>query len=550
MKDFTQSETISPRSPETVMRLSRMGQAFPTRLSFLPTLLRRLHKSAAKINRDIWEINSQGYGYALYSVSVDGYIYSLIAVSNFIDNAQRSDRVIADAWDSAFVLYDGTPTSDEIKRIVRDAPKQEAARFTERDLVLSRANKSVRLFDHIVERLRLNRQPDLLYVRNIGYLMRTTAVYGNGKFGIADYRRISKRPILSGPFMAEMLTVWLIRGFSHDLVEHLGGAALNQQIKRYLGVGNATGLGMAPFLVNHPMLLNAWVYARETALVRVRKLPEISGAQLNQIQKLAERVAMHLTEWEVTDDKTMRKIILLRQDWAEFVGNLTDKLLTESAPINSLWETAQSKSVSLQELVAAFLIEPFGSVVDDLADDMAVNSPLYFQPTMPVAQLKEALIRDWQWCLDIDFLSLENEKKFWYVSESKLEPRLGFRYEDEGAELESPLDIARQIQAMARALDNHNDNLFAFVREFPQHRSAVRRVQILSQFSYAEIRDNLIGQHCQPIDMLRFKLAFLGAVKFDPKSDRWTRVTLAQGAPLSDELGTKPDWWLSALDLP
>ncbi|MCY4304423.1 MAG: hypothetical protein OXC62_06540 [Aestuariivita sp.] len=550
MKDFDQSKTISRRLPETVMRLSRMGQAFPTRLSFLPALLRRLKKSAAKVSRDIWHINSQGYGHALYSISVDGYVYSLIVVSSLIDDAQRTDRVIADVWDSAFVLYDGIPTSDEIVRIVRDAPKQEAARFTNRDLILSRANKSVRLFDHVIECLRKNSQPDPLHVRNTGYLMRTTAVYGNGKFGIADQKRIADRPVLSGPFMAEMLTIWLIRGFSHDLVEHLGGAKLNRKLKRHLGVGNATGLGMAPFLVNHPILLNAWVHARETALGRVRRLAKISNSEVGQIQKLSQRVAIYLNEWQVSDDKAMREIILLRQEWEEFARNLTDRILIGSEPINSLWEIAQSKSVSLQELVAAFLIEPFGYLVDDLVDDMAVNSHLWFQPEMPITQLKEALFRNWDWCLDIDFLNPENEGQFWYVSKSKLEPRLGIRYQDAGSELELPLDIARQVQAMASALDDHNEDLLAFLRKFPQHRSAVRRVQTLSQFPYAEIRDNLISQYCRPIDLLRFKLAFLGAAKFDPKSDRWTRVTLAQGAPLFDELEAEPDCWLSVLDLP
>ena len=41
----------------------------------------------------------------------------------------------------------------------------------------------------------------------------------------------------------------------------------------------------------------------------------------------------------------------------------------------------------------------------------------------------------------------------------------------------------------------------------------------------------LIGRDCRPIDMLRFKLAFFGASKFDPRSDRWTRINLFQGAP-------------------
>ena len=73
----------------------------------------------------------------------------------------------------------------------------------------------------------------------------------------------------------------------------------------------------------------------------------------------------------------------------------------------------------------------------------------------------------------------------------------------------------------------------------------MRRVQSLTDAPYSEIRDTLIGRDCLPIDMLRCKLSFFGASKFDPKSDRWTRITLCQGAPLAEDLADGgDDWWL------
>ena len=39
-----------------------------------------------------------------------------------------------------------------------------------------------------------------------------------------------------------------------------------------------------------------------------------------------------------------------------------------------------------------------------------------------------------------------------------------------------------------------------------------------------------------PVDLLRCKLSFFGATKFDPRSDRWLRITMYQGAPFPDEL--------------
>jgi hypothetical protein len=40
----------------------------------------------------------------------------------------------------------------------------------------------------------------------------------------------------------------------------------------------------------------------------------------------------------------------------------------------------------------------------------------------------------------------------------------------------------------------------------------------------------------QPIDLLRCKLSFFGATRFDPRSDRWVRITMFKGAPYPDEL--------------
>ena len=61
-------------------------------------------------------------------------------------------------------------------------------------------------------------------------------------------------------------------------------------------------------------------------------------------------------------------------------------------------------------------------------------------------------------------------------------------------------------------------------------------MRIAARYPYAEIRDNLIGAEMRPIDLLRCKLAMFGAQRFDPRSDRWLRITLFQGAPYPHEL--------------
>ncbi|MFT7492995.1 MAG: hypothetical protein ACI9RO_000433 [Alteromonas macleodii] len=538
--------TMPLRPPDTVMRLRRMGASFPTRLSFLRVLLRRLSAEKAQVTRPVWVMDDDGFGHAVYSILFGSHFYSLVAVSINLPPELRSDRVIASAWDTTYILYDGLPSANEIVRIVETAPLQEAARFTVRDLVLSRANKSVRLFAHTVERLRAGGQPDLDLVRSTGYLMRTTAVYGNGKFGIADRDVFATREGMNGPFMAEMLTVWLIRGFTHDLVEHVGGAQLDTHLKRHLGIGNSTGLGMAPFLVSHPMLLNAWILARETALARVRAVETLEATQIKVIYDLAARAVQHLSEWQVPDDVGQQRIDQMRLEWPQLVALMTPETMTAGYPLNRLWQESLRFSIDTQECLAALMIEPFGDLVDDLCDTMASEHCVLLDPSMTCVELQALIIRDWDWAM-CDYEAPEACHQFWYLSEAKAEPRLGLRHEENGATLESPLDIARKVACLAQDLDI-SGSVAALLARHPEHRTAVRRVQTLDRAPYGEIRDNLIGHDCLPIDMLRCKLGFFGAAKFDPKSDRWTRITLCQGAPLRDELSDADDWWLPAFE--
>lgn len=557
--DLKTRPALALRSPDVVMRLRRMGASFPTRLSFLRSLIRRLAKSGATVRRPVWRMDDQGFGDAVYTLKLGGYDYSLVAFSCPLPDEQRSDRVIAEAWDTSYVLYDGIPDNAEIERLRENAPRQEAGRFGPRDLVLSRANKSMRFFEHVAYSLARGRQPERDRLGEVGYLLRTTAVYGNGKFGIADRFVLAEREGLDGPFQAEMLTVWLIREFSHDLVEHVARSRapetfvpLASELRRHIGVGNSTGLGMAPFLANHPQLLNNWVLARETALARVRSKQCLDAASLNRLAELWRQAGMHLNQWSVEDDTLMARILGLRGEWAEAQAWIDPaRLRAMSFPVASLLDRSQFMSVDFQELLAALVIEMAGAENDDLADTMAAVREATFQPGMRLAALRGLLRDHYGWALAIAFDRPAETAQFWYVSEEKLEPRLGRRASEPGADLELPLDIARQVQRLAADLadEPETQTAAAFLARFPQHRHAVRRIQTAANAPYSEIHDNLLSDCCLPINMLRCKLAFFGASKFDPRSDRWTRITLFQGAPTAGEIaaGETDDCWLPVL---
>ncbi|MEH6519715.1 hypothetical protein [Sulfitobacter sp.] len=546
MKDSVVTPAQVPlRPPEQVMRLTRMGSMFPTRLSFLRSLIRRLGQEQAQVIRRTWEMCEDGFGHAVFSVELGGHTYSLVAVSTDLPPELRTDRVIATAWDTAYVLFDGVPDAEDIARITINAPLQEAGRFGPRDLILSRANKSVRLFSHVTQALRAGQQPDKQMIRDVGYLMRTTAVYGNGKFGISDRAAYDTRAGLEGPFAAEMLTVWLIRHFTHALAEHVGQGTLDPAIKRHLGIGNSTGLGMAPFLVTHPVLLNNWMLARETALARVRAVEHLTETQVARLGALAMRATAHLAQWNVPDPEHQSRIETLRADWALATALLTSERLTQRMPLDAVMNAIQSMSVDVQELMAALLIEPFAELVDGLADCMADPFGAFAPPLQDTNALRDQIENMFGWVLGTDYVAPENCGQFWYVSEAKMEPRLGLRFEEEGAALESPLDIARRVHSAYADLPREPELISTYLARHPEHALAVERVTLTARYPYGEIRDNLIAQSCLPIDMLRCKLSFFGASKFDPKSDRWTRITLCQGAPLADELDRDADdWWL------
>lgn len=547
------AEKVVLRPPEDVMRLSRMGSAFPTRLSFMRILIRRMHREGWTVTARIFELDEQGFGYAVYEAVTPEQVYSLVAFSSALDPDKRTDRVIAEAWDTTFTLFDGRPTGDDIERLRTNTPRQEAGRFGPRDLVLSRANKSIRLFEHVCDRLAEGKQPDRETVGRIGYLMRTTAVYGNGKFGISDRGQIRERQELAAPFQAELLTVYLIRCFTLDHVEHVarhrGGnraVPLDRELKRILGIGNSTGLGMAPFLVTHPALIHNWIHARELALGRVLAVDVPSSAGIATFQTLLERAIRHVHEWNVEDQIQQARIETLRGEMNELNNWLSNGHPTEH-PWRRIYHWAfEHCSLETQELVVSLLIETHPELVDELESRLSSDFIERLDAAWTVDDAGRFLETHYRWVLDIDFDRPEQQALFWYTSEDKLEPRLGNREKEAGAELEMPLAVGRDVHALYRLLSNAPAEapIAEFVIRYPHTRHVLTRIQTVATHPYGEIHDNLINANCRPIDLLRCKLAYFGAFKFDPRSDRWTRITLYQGAPLPDELHTEnaDDW--------
>ena len=192
------------------MRPERLGALRFTSLSFSQSMLRKVFHEGWKIKRIQFDLDDQGYGEACYSIKTPNGTFSFIVFSQHVDDQERTDRVIAQKWDVTFALCEGLLTEEKKKRLRGELPHQEAGRGDAMDLVWSRANRSTRVFEYVVDQLAKGKQPDPDVLNQAGYLLRTTAVYGNGKFGIASYQKINKEHPFYGAFRAQMFAVWMI----------------------------------------------------------------------------------------------------------------------------------------------------------------------------------------------------------------------------------------------------------------------------------------------------------------------------------------------------
>jgi len=546
---------IRLRDPKNLMKLSKLGSFHQSKLSFLRSFLSEFKDW--KYKRDLFELNAKGYGRAVYSFSKNNKTYSLVCFANEITNEERSDRVIATKWDAAFVLHDGIPTKEDLERLAFNVPKQEVGRLSYKELTLSRANKSVRIFDHVVENLSKGNQPDTELLSKVGYLYRTTAVYGSGKFGLADRFRIKNREEIYGPFRLEMMLVYLVRQFTFDQVNHIAkhknpttAVELDLNICRNLGIGNSTGLGMAPFIVNHPILLNNWILARETALKKIREIEKTSKEEANIFKKCLVRSLKNVTNWHTESDFQNNKIKKLNEDLEKFIKFLNEDFSFENTfPFNKIYTwTEENVGDECIEYIVSMMMEPYDEIVNPLINKMSSEEDQYFNIPInrTIEELRNILEKRYSEILKIDFNKKENNENFWFISKNKEEPRVANRYEMDGSNLEQPLAIARDIKKLYETIFTQKNSLKIgkFLTNNNHLRHVVRRAFITEKFPYAEIQDNTIGSQLIPIDMLRLKLSFFGAIKFDPRSDKWLRINMFQGAPLPTDLKPFDNHWI------
>lgn len=542
--------TVNLREPAVVCDPARMGCIWPTRHSFVASLLRHAVDHRWDVSRPVWEIDGEGGGRAQYDVRAEGYLFHFLVFSQVIGEDERTDRVVAARWDATAALVDGPLDNARVEAIREQVSRQEEGRADAHTLVWTRANRSGRFFDLVAERLAAGQQPDADDFHGAPYILRSTAYYANGKFGMAPFSALSARGPLAVPYRAQMLSAWLLREFSCDLVEDIAAARSAEAVRlspawrRFIGIGNATGLGMVPFVINHPAILDAWCRARELPLAAALNADAVVARQ--QAPDLARGLRDAASYFEQNADvgrvpfQEMRPLAeeMLRaaDRVAEFLG--------EDLPWGTLWRWADAElTPEAREAVGSCLVDLTDELDGRVEASLTVSEVVPRAPRLRVRSLLDDIRERYGWALDAARRPGTAED-FWYYSRESEEPRRGRHGEDAGERVAMAVEIPAEISALAAALDQqHPDSLVAEVLiARPELRHAAHRVASTSYLPYGETHDDLSAGGFLPLQLQRFQLATYGAGNYIPQSTDWVRVTFMQGAYSRHELAGLESW--------
>lgn len=538
-------EAQSLRDASELMQPERLGALKQTRLSFGRMLIDKMVSERWSFSVDRKSIDVEGVGRIVYAIETPSRRFSFGVFSRNSAEGENTDRIIAEDWDLWAFLCEGEATPDLMDAQREELPHVMEGRATPEILIWTRANRSSRFFGHVVESLAAGHQPDIDHLATGGYLTRSSGYYGNGLNGTKMFHALDDDHPLRQPYMPQMLSAYMLRVFGYDLAEHISKArnpdapSLDDDIKRYLGTGNSSGVGIVLYLVNHPKQLHAWLRAREVALARA-KATDPTAAEVERFHAVVEKAQ----RWFSEDDSDTNRFFSSKDDIATGLGRIDDYV--DGQPFegdtghswDALCEWAESDlRMETQEVLHSLLLDVHPGACDGLEETFTVSEKSDIIPEMELSTLRSRIEDGYSWALDIDFSRPEATRNFWYRSIENEEPRLGVRGEGPD-EYELPADIARRVQRLIDDLSGFNsaDTVSEFLLEYPEHRYVITRIQNLHGLPYAEIRGNPLDADFVPLHFIACLKAMWGIQKAHPKSKGWVRGTFFQGAPLPREI--------------
>ncbi|MCH4813869.1 hypothetical protein MLE19_21335 [Halomonas neptunia] len=549
------------RNWREVMKPERLVAMQPNRLSGTRAIVARMVRERWDIRNTRIDVDADGNGTVVYSISTPRKEFSFIAFSFKPKPEGRTGRIIGRTWDMMGTLNEG-PATDEDIRAARDRlPLLYRGRATPNALVWCRCNRSLRAFDAAQSALEAGRQPDIEELSAISYLMRNTGLDGNGTFGTRSFPSLGEDHDLGGVLQAQLLLGYLMREFSCDLVSHLAklhsdtAVELAPEFRRYVGVGNGSALGLIFFIQKHPRLVDSWITARETAVAKAlglnvardRDTLERLKSLLNRAVRFRREDRMYYESFassaQVADElSTLLPLLDELADKCTIGGEVPEY------PLDALARRcARTFMPESYETFLSLIVELIPDEADALLSGIGGADEYVVDPTMTAGDLTLRLRQEYEWALSMDTTAPGAMEYVWYKSETAEEPRRGARREAPEAR-DLAIDMPGDLQRLVADLDAvvPDTAMAHFLLAHPQHRLAVARAQALQGRYFHTPHANVNAVDFVPIHLVRLmNSAFHGIDKTRDFLGRNLRGVLFHGAPTRDDIraGQGADWF-------
>lgn len=533
--------------PDLLLQPTRLQSLPASRISAGRSLLEKMQRESWTFELVHFDIDERADGEALYRVHAgEGRVFDFAVFSFEPTLDGRTGRITGQNWDMMGALIEG-PTTAEDRAVTRaELPKLYAGRAVPGTLTWARSNRSFRAFDHAVQALADGRQPDTRALWEVGYLMRNTGLDGNGTFLTRSFLTLEHDHPLRLPLHAQLLSAFIMREFAADLVEAMAkhrdpeAVPLDREVRRMIGIGNGSALGLLFFVNTHPMLIGTWLEQRQTLLAEATQLPLLQHAEeTEQYRALLERAA----EFTRVDPYVYARFDDPHRvsEQLETAIDALDELVARGATTGAELLNRLDGAIGDEawELVAANLLEllPYERIVEAIEGGIR-SEQFVAEADMPLAELRAIIERDYRWALSIDMAAPGAREYVWYKSADAEEPRRGPASEVDGGR-NWALDLPSDVQALDAALrETPHEHVGGLLREHPELRATVERIQSLRDFRYHSPHMNMLGADFVPVSIVRFmNSAVHGLLRtVDEGDDRNVLGLIYLGAPTAADL--------------
>ncbi len=541
------------RDDTELMLPEALGALQPSALSCSRYFVERMFRDRWQIELTLFDLDRVGAGMARYTIRTANHSFEFVALSNPPVEGGRSGRVLDGERDMNAALYEGVATDSQIETMRREMPKIYAGRAEGDTVIWCRSNRSMRVFEHVVERLASGNQPDPTRIAETGYLMRNVGIEGNGIYGTSAFATYDAGHPLAYPYMAQMLAGYMMREFSFDLAEHLARVSsseavpLGREFKRFIGLGNGSAIGLVFFVYNRPAFIGRWIEMRERLLAASADL-KLSGDDPRRT--LLHALLLQAARF-TAEDRISNTPAAIRKRRSEEIERLALRVASDADPVLHLAKLMDEAQVSVSREAAETLfscaMELQPALRDEFLECFFVDEELAPSPTLMLSEIATLIEQHYAWALRLDTESADANHFVWYQSISNDEPRRGTRHDTP-----TSLNMLRNLPAGIKALlaDIHafgaGQSTAKFLLAYPHHRYLVQRLELLAAQRFHTPHCNPFARDFAALSLVRLVMVgFYGLEKPVDFLDRNSRGIMFHGAPARDELGgvLEPGWF-------